>query len=76
MVIINARVFYALVFYLLCVGLVLLTKPSCIFTKDGKVKSFGVGQQQTSVSLGVVVALMAVVCFYMFAILDIMFDQK
>ena len=70
---INHRSIYSVLFYVLLVVLIILVKPSWLFHEDGQVRSFGLGQQQTVFSLGVLVAALAIVAYYIFAIVDILF---
>ena len=77
----NSRVIYSLLFYLLAILLIIVAKPSTVFLNDGKIKAFGVGsdadgQPKTVFSLGVFVLVLAVVSFYIFSVIDVIFGNK
>ena len=70
----NHRVVYSIVFYILIIVLVIVSKPPFIFEK-GQVKEFGIGPDKTIFSLGVIVVALAIISFYIFAIIDIFFHK-
>jgi hypothetical protein len=77
---INSRVIYTLVFYLMAIALVVVAKPGLMFTNDGDVRLFGVGpgreeSPRTVFSFGVFVLVLAIVSFYMFSVIDIVFKK-
>lgn len=69
----NQRIIYASLFYLLLIVLIIVTKPIVIFDERGNVRPFGIGQQKTIFSLGVVVVALSVISFYIFCIIDLIF---
>lgn len=73
--IINGRVIYSLLFYILLLLLIISMKPSIIFNKDGSLKNFGLEKNETIYSLGVAVIIIAILSFYIFCILDIIFQN-
>lgn len=70
---INSRVVYSVLFYILVMTLILIAKPSLMFDKKGEVKRFGIGDDKTMFSVGVLTALLAIISFYIFCIIDIVF---
>lgn len=73
--IINHRVMYSSIFYILVVILLVISKPKCMFDENGELKSFGVGEKCTILHLGVLVVALAIVSFYLFAFIDIFFKK-
>ena len=72
----RSRIGYSIIFYILSVTLVIVARPTAIFDKDtDKMKRFGTGTGQTEsvVSMGVVVVVLAIVCHFTFAMIDLVF---
>ncbi len=69
----SSRVIYSILFYLLLVTLIFITKPPIAFEPTGAIKPFGIGYGKTVFSLGSIVSSMAIVCFYVFCLIDIVF---
>jgi hypothetical protein len=76
MAFVNSRIVYATLFYVLLVVLIVLAKPSIIFEKDGSIKPFGVGEDKTMFSLGVFSIVLAIVSYYIFCLVDMIFAKK
>jgi hypothetical protein len=72
---INSRIVYSIVFYVLLMILIVLSKPGVIFEKNGSVKAFGVGYDKTMFSFGVFSVVLAVISFYVFCIIDLVFAK-
>jgi hypothetical protein len=73
----NQRTTYTVLFYILVILLIIISKPSFIFNDQGLIKPFGVGgDDKTIVSLGVMVVVLSIVSFYMFACIDVVFAKK
>lgn len=75
---INSRVIYSLLFYIMAVLLVIVARPDVMFAPNGDIKTFGVGLEKdgsakTIFSFGVFAIVLAIVSFYMFAVIDIIF---
>ena len=68
----NQRTFYSVLFYILVMTLVIVSKPPFIFNGN-KIKPFGVGENKTIFSLGVFVVTTAIFSFYFFCIIDLVF---
>ena len=73
---VTSRIVYALLFYVLLVILLIISKPALIFEKDGSIKSFGVGEDKTMFSLGVFITVLAIFSFYIFALVDMIFSKQ
>lgn len=74
---INHRTIYASLFYILAIMLVILSKPSVLFDASGNVKQFGIGtHSKTIISLGVVNGVIALLSFYIFTMIDVIFTPK
>lgn len=71
----NLRVLYSIIFYVLIIVLLYVAKPPLIFNEDGNLKHFGLGQSDTMFSFGVFTVVVAFLSFYIFAIIDIIFDN-
>lgn len=72
---INSRVIYSSLFFILLMILVVVSKPSLVFHKDGSLKDFGIGDEKTMFSLGVFTSVVAILSFYAFCIIDIVFKN-
>lgn len=69
----NQRIIYASLFYLLLIILVLVTKPPMVFDEHGNVRPFGVGANKTIFSLGVLTVSLSIISFYIFCLIDLIF---
>lgn len=69
----NSRFIYSILFYLLVVMLLIVSKPKFMFDKSGKLKPFGVGNSKTIFSLGVFIVILSILSFYTFCIIDLVF---
>lgn len=72
---ISSRVVYSILFYILLMILLTVSKPSIIYNSDGTLKPFGIGDDKTMFSLGVFTATVAIISFYIFCIIDIVFKN-
>ncbi len=50
-----------------------MQKPRIIFNEDNSLKSFGFGKNQTLYSMGAFAVLLAILSFYLFALIDYIF---
>ena len=71
--ILSSRVVYSVLFYVLLIVLIILAKPSIMFDSNENLKIFGVGENKTMFSLGVASVVLAIVSFYVFCIIDLVF---
>lgn len=69
----NTRLVYAVVFFVLLVLLVYTSKPALTFDTTGKLRPFGSGGDKTMFSFGVFTVVLAILSFYFFCIIDIIF---
>lgn len=69
----NTRLLYATMFFVLLVLLVYTSKPGLVFEADGSPKTFGIGDDKTMFSFGVFVVVLAVLSFYFFCVIDVIF---
>jgi hypothetical protein len=81
MKLLTGRVIYSLLFYILAILLIIVSKPTMIFDSSGSIMPFGVGltdegKEKTIFSIGVFVIVLAIVSFYIFAVLDVIFSSK
>lgn len=76
MAFITGRIVYAVLFYVLLVILLVIAKPSVMFEPDGSIKQFGVGEDKTMFSVGVFSVVLAVVSYYVFCIVDMVFAKR
>jgi len=67
------RLLYSITFYLLLMTMLILWKPSMMFESNGDIRSYGVDKGNTVFSFGVASIVLAIVCFYIFAIIDFLF---
>tara|TARA_Y100000389_G_scaffold196586_1_gene229747 strand:- start:512 stop:736 length:225 start_codon:yes stop_codon:yes gene_type:complete len=74
MITINGRIIYSVLFVSLSMFLVFLIKPELIFDQNEEIKAFGLKKQETLFSLGVFTTLVAILSFYFFAIVDLIFS--
>ena len=73
---VSPRVIYAVLFYVLLIVLISLSKPSIMFDDSGALKPFGIGEDKTMFSLGVFTVVLAVLSFYTFCFIDLVFGGK
>lgn len=73
MVKLNTRLLYSIVFFVLLITLVQTSKPSIIFGQDGSLRPFGIGEHKTMFSFGVFTVVLAVLSFYFFCVIDVVF---
>ena len=74
--IVNSRIIYSIIFYILAMMLIVLSKPSVVFEQNGALKTFGVGYDKTLFSFGVFSVVVAILSFYIFCIIDLVFGSK
>jgi hypothetical protein len=46
-----------------------------MFEKDGELKQFGIGQDQTMFSFGIFTVVLAIGSFYLFCLIDVIFGS-
>lgn len=73
---ISARIIYSILFYLLLLVLISISQPQFIFDQDGRMKEFGVGSDKTIFSFGVFGVVLAIVSFFIFCLIDVIFKDR
>lgn len=71
----NLRIVHSILFYVLFMILLFIAKPSVMFEKNGEIKQFGIGYDKTMFSFGVFTVVVAVLSFYIFCVIDIIFPR-
>ena len=69
----NTRLIYAIAFFVLLISLISTMKPLLMFDINGHVRPFGIGDDKTMFSFGVVTAIVAILSFYFFCVIDVIF---
>ena len=69
----NPRLLYAIVFFVLLIALIFTAKPTLIFNPDGSLKPYGIGEEKTMFSFGVFTVVLAILSFYFFCVIDLIF---
>lgn len=69
------RIIYSIMFFLLVIILIVLTKPSLMFEPNGGIKAFGIGEEKTMFSFGVFTVVFSMASFYIFCIIDMIFES-
>jgi hypothetical protein len=72
----NARIIYSVLFYVLLIVLIIIAKPSVMFESNGSIKRFGIGEEKTMFSLGVFTVVLAILSFYIFCLIDLIFAKN
>lgn len=75
MAIVNTRILYSILFYVLLMVLIILAKPSVMFDNSGNIKIFGTGNDKTMFSFGVFSVIIAIISFYIFSMIDLIFSK-
>lgn len=76
MPLLNGRILYAILFYVLLIVLLVMAKPSIMFDADGSIRPFGVGEEKTMFSVGVFSVVLALVSYYVFCLVDMIFARR
>jgi hypothetical protein len=54
--------------------LLVVSKPGLMFQPNGDIKPFGVGGEKTVFSFGVFIIVLAIISFYVFSLIDLIFS--
>ena len=66
------RVIYSITFFVLAMGLLIVSKPSYMFDDRGKLRPFGVSDHEsTFASMGLIAIVLSIVVFYLFSMIDL-----
>lgn len=70
----NNQIKSSIILYLIIIFIIIITKPSAIFTSDGKPKSFGLGNQhKTLIPIWLICLLIAIICYYFILLIRIVY---
>jgi hypothetical protein len=71
----SSRIVYSILLYSLLIIVIFINKPSFMFDNRGKIKCFGLAKSEgeTVYSMGVFVVVMAIISFYIFCMVDLIF---
>jgi len=70
----NSPMFNTLIFYLMCIFIILIIKPSFMYChKNKKFKSFGCRRDQSLFSFPIITIIISIVIYMIFLCLDILF---
>jgi hypothetical protein len=72
----STRVIYSILFYTLLSILIIVSKPAIMFDTNGNLRPFGVGTEKTIFPLGVYIVTVAVISYYIFCVIDLIFGVK
>ncbi|AUF82245.1 hypothetical protein TetV_153 [Tetraselmis virus 1] len=72
----NARTWYSLTLFAVTILAVVFVKPKFIYREDGTLYEFGLGPDKSVFSFGVVVAFIAIISSFMFAIGDMIYPPS
>ena len=70
----SSRILYSILLYILVMTLIYTVKPKLIFNDEGSIKHYGVKDKDTIYSLGVISVVLAIVSFYLFCLIDLIFN--
>ena len=56
--------------------LIVLAKPTLMFEPNGSLKPFGIGEDKTMFSFGVFTVVLAILSFYVFCLIDLVFTKN
>jgi hypothetical protein len=74
----EGRAIYSCAFFMLSFVLIVVAKPPAVFDSSGRLRPFGIGAdsatgiEKTLTSLGVVTAVLAIACFYLWTMMDML----
>lgn len=85
----STRIVYAIALYVLIMTLIFVKKPLLLFTEEGDIRPFGFARKDeppshgidrtprghTIYSLGVLTVALAIISFYFFCVVDIIFED-
>ena len=72
----NSRVIYSIVFFILLIILLYMSKSSIMFEQNGELKVFGLGPDKTLFSFGIITTIIAILSFYLFCVIDLIFNDR
>lgn len=66
------RVIYSVLFFILFVTLLYVSKHSILFLPSGNLRAFGIKQDETLFSFGTICVVVSFTCVFAFTLLEIM----
>ena len=72
----KSRLAYSIIFFLMCVALFWVTKPSFAFDESGRPRPFGFGEDRTLFTVGVVTVAASILTFYVFTLIDVIYGSS
>lgn len=72
----KSRLAYSIIFFLMCVALFWVTKPSFAFDERGRPRPFGFGEDRTLFTVGVVTVAASILTFYVFTLIDVIYGSS
>ena len=72
----NKRTIYSSLFFILVINLIFISKPAIFFETNKNIISFGVGDNKTIFSLGVIIVILAFISYYLFTFIDLIFEKN
>ena len=71
------RIIYSILFYTLCMTIIILTKPNPVFDPiSQKPRAFGLGSDKSLFTLGTATVMISLASFYIFTFIDIVCANK
>ena len=71
----NSRVSLSVIVFILCMVLLFILKPKLSFDKNGDIRKFGIiNDNDTIYSVGVISIMIAIGVFYLFCLIDLIFN--
>ena len=69
MIIQNKKLQLSIILYLIIVGILICLNPKFFYNKQGKIKVFGIGKNNTMIPLWFIIFILAVFCYYISVII-------
>lgn len=71
----TSRISYSVVVYVMSMILLFISKPDLAFESNGELRTFGVSEKKDTIySVGVLAVTMAIVIYYLFCMIDLLFE--
>ena len=71
----NRRIVNSVACLVMLMALLLATRPKLVFDEEGHPREFGFGKGQTIYSLGMLSSCAAIVMFYYFSVMDMIYES-
>lgn len=70
---VEKRVIFSSICLVVFMALISTQDMSLMYNKDNRLKPFGLGEDKTIYSLGLIVAVFSIICFFTFSFIDIIY---